>query len=174
MVEVRVTPRRIRKNSKSKIDWVWAFPRLLLALRAANSKILAPGGTNTAMAYRRTNFFPPSPLLQSGERTSPRSRISQPLCDQKPTLQFLSGHTTCHPDHSNHSQTNSTDGRHQLAEIQLKPLSPLPSSHPLLACTVSQRQRAGNNFSQTSYPNRTYSSQTGYKISKILTPRAFH
>ena len=65
------------------------FPRLLLALRATNSKILAPGGANTAMAYRRTNSFLTGPPLQSGERTSPRSTMPNHFVNKNPHCNFF-------------------------------------------------------------------------------------
>ena len=95
VVEVRVAPRRIRKFQNPKSIGYGHSPRPLLAPQATHSKILTPDGANTAMAYRRTNSFFPRPLLQSGERTSPRSTIpnhfvtKNPLCNFFPVLSLV-------------------------------------------------------------------------------------
>ena len=116
MVEVRISPRRIRNQSKKSCGYGHFFSPLL-APQATHSKILAPGGANTAMAYQKTNSFFPRPPIPSGERTSPPLDHSPPLVSKRADLRIYFVMLTCPTHRYTQTPTKITSTRPQLSEI---------------------------------------------------------
>jgi len=139
VVEVRISPRRIRNQSKKSCGYGHFFSPLL-APQATHSKILAPGGANTAMAYQKTNSFFPRPPIPSGERTSPPLDHSPPLVSKRADLRIYFVMLTCPTHRYTQTPTKITSTRPQLSEIHhLKDHHRLDSTgwiQPALAATT--------------------------------------